>query len=175
MKTFQLPVFLFFLFIIQFSAFTQNVSNKNNTDSSSSVNDGAIPEQYKNITPEELKKLKDQIKREDVEKTINEISQKIVKSKDNSKLFSTELQIYSKLFSEYSTNPNIEKETKISRAWYKNISDCLLLMSKIKFKYSLAEMSKDDKETDKYKKEFTPLKNKLENILDNPVKIPGRD
>jgi cell shape-determining protein MreC len=172
MRTFQLFAFLFFFFIILFSAYTQQITDKKESAVNPSAPESSIPEQLKNLTPEQLKNLKEQINRNDVEKTINEITQKILKSKDNSKLFSTEIQIYSKIFYEYSTNPNIEKETKIYREWYKNISDCLLLMTRIKFKYSLAEMSKDDKEIDKYKKEFTILKKKLETIIDNPIKIP---
>ncbi len=159
------------LFSILFSlncAYSQN--NASNLPQNAQVPTKQMIEQFEKMSPEQKKKMEKEQLELSVESSMTALRQKVLK-KDNNELFSTELQIYANDFLSYNKNPYIEEVTKIYREWYKKISECLTLMSKVKFQHKLAEMSKQQDDIAKLDKDFALLKEKLESVLKNPPKI----
>ena len=134
--------------------------------------DPRLLEQYKKLTPEQLKQAENEIDRATVEQTINEIEKKIVKEKANSKILQPELQSYAATFLFFSKATNIEKETKIYSAWYKQIADCIALMANVRMKEESAIMNNNAKHMATTSEEINALKLKLDELLKNPQKIP---
>lgn len=154
--------FILFLFLANIQA----------QDKKNAPLDPRLLEQYKKLTPEQLKQAENETDKATVDQAINEISQKIIREKASSKILQPELQSYAATFLFFSTATNIEKETKIYSAWYKQIADCIALMAKVRIKEESAIMNNNSKHIATASEEINALKLKLDEILKNPMKIP---
>ncbi len=167
---FKKYVFILFIIIVPFICSSQ--IRAGTSPKSQAIPEIQSPEDLKKLTPEQLKWLKQQLSKEEVEKTLEEVKNKFIKPKSDSVIYSTEISSYAGIFSDYSKNPNIEKETKIYREWYRKIGEGLNALANLSMKTETAKMNNQQVDISKLKTETANIQTKLETILKNPSKIP---
>jgi hypothetical protein len=110
----------------------------------------------------------------DVQIAVSEIVGQLKREKEKNPAPATLFMSYANSFAEFSKCSRIETDTRISVAWYKNVSESLSKLAEIKLVIEVAELNKEEKKLQELKKNYKEFAIRIIYLLEHPQKISGK-
>lgn len=121
--------------------------------------------------PVESTAAEEEVDPADVDNAVRELVDKLKKEKESDPVPVSLTMSYSRDFVRFSKYPRIETDTKISVAWYKNISESLSKLVEIKSNIKTSTFNKEEERLKELRKIYKESVARIIYLLEHPQKL----